>query len=348
MAEIWFGTHPGSPAKMVSTSETLLEFRKQPLPYLLKVLAAGQPLSLQAHPTIEQAKAGFAYENAAGISLDDPKRNYKDENHKPEMIVALTDFRALTGFREATASEVLLAKLQQHATGELAEQLQIWRDLLADSIDKLFAHLLSQGTLGDLTRDLAEVARKALAEASEFRGNLELLNELENLYPGDPGIVVSLLLNYVELEPLEALQLPAGNIHAYLSGLGLELMAASDNVLRGGLTPKHIDVPELIKVLNFTGAEVPVLEAKKLARGLFEYPRTVPDYSFYRLEVSGENLLADLNLASDSIAICTSGEVQIYDSVGETETLKRSEAVFLSGARLFSVTGNGVLFIATN
>lgn len=349
MAEIWFGTHPGSPTRVVDSEQTLIELRGQPLSFLFKILAAGQPLSLQAHPTREQAREGFARENAAGIAIDSEVRNYKDDQHKPEMVVALTPFRALTGFREATQTEVLLAKLQLHASGLMAEQLQLWRDLLAESIERLFTYLLQQrGTGVLLTDELVVTAERTLDSAPEFAGNLTLLRELQRLYPQDPGIVISLMLNFVELSEFEALQLGAGNIHAYLSGLSLEVMAASDNVLRGGLTPKHIDSTELIKVLNFSGAEVPKLNAKKIANGIFEYPRSVSDYQLYRFELSGQNLLADLNLPSDSIAICTSGEVAIYDSLGETATIKRGEAAFLADARLFTLSGNGIIFIATN
>lgn len=349
MAEIWFGTHPGSPTRVVDSEQTLIDLRGKPLSFLFKILAAGQPLSLQAHPTLEQAREGFARENAAGIAIDSEVRNYKDDQHKPEMVVALTPFRALTGFREATETEVLLAKLQLHATGEMAVQLQLWRDLLAESIERLFTYLLEQrGTGVLLTEELVSTAERTLDSAPEFAGNLTLLPELQQLYAQDPGIVISLMLNFVELGEFEALQLGAGNIHAYLSGLSLEVMAASDNVLRGGLTPKHIDSAELIKVLNFTGAEVPKLHAKKIANGIFEYPRAVSDYQLYRFELTGQNLLADLNLPSDSIAICTSGEVSIYDSLGDTATIKRGEAAYLADARLFTLSGNGVIFVATN
>ena len=349
MAEIWFGTHPGSPTRLLGSEQTLIELRGKPLSFLFKILAAGQPLSLQAHPTVEQAREGFARENAAGIPLDSENRNYKDDQHKPEMVVALTPFRALTGFREATETEVLLAKLQLQSSKPMASQLQIWRDLLGESIESLFTYLLQQrGNDVLLTDELVDTAARTLESAPEFAGNLTLLPELQQLYAKDPGIAISLMLNYVELKEFEALQLGAGNIHAYLSGLSLEVMAASDNVLRGGLTPKHIDSAELIKVLNFSGGEVPKLHAKKIGNGIFEYPRAVSDYQLYRFELSGHNLLADLNLPSDSIAICTSGEVAIYDSQGDAVTIKRGEAAYLADAKLFSLTGNGIVFVATN
>ena len=349
MAEIWFGTHPGSPTRLLGSEQTLIELRGKPLSFLFKILGAGQPLSLQAHPTVEQAREGFARENAAGIALDSENRNYKDDQHKPEMVVALTPFRALTGFREASETEVLLAKLQLQSSKPMASQLQIWRDLLGESIESLFTYLLQQrGNDVLLTDELVDTAARTLDSAPEFAGNLTLLPELQQLYAKDPGIAISLMLNYVELKEFEALQLGAGNIHAYLSGLSLEVMAASDNVLRGGLTPKHIDSAELIKVLNFSGGEVPKLHAKKIGNGIFEYPRAVSDYQLYRFELSGQNLLADLNLPSDSIAICTSGEVAIYDSQVDAVTIKRGEAAYLADAKLFSLTGNGIVFLATN
>lgn len=349
MAEIWYGTHPGSLTKLANEDSTLLDLREQPLTYLLKILAAAQPLSLQAHPNREQAQLGFATENALGLPIDSPDRNYKDDQPKPEMVVALTEFKALCGFREETSSHALLAKLALNASPELALEINHWRDLLAESLQVLFEYLISQRTnLGQICADLVQTAEITRAAAPEFAGSLDLVCELNKIYPGDPGVVISLLMNFVELKPMESLQLPAGNIHAYVSGLAIELMAASDNVLRGGLTQKHIDDVELSKVLSFVGQEQPIVHAKRILNGLFEYPRMAEEFQLYRIEVSGENLLADLELPNGCIAICTAGSVSIFDSQGVTETLALSEVAYLADARLFSFTGNGTLFIATN
>lgn len=349
MAEIWFGTHEGSATKVVGEGISLLDLRGQKLSYLLKILAAGMPLSLQAHPSREQAIEGFARENAAGLALNDPKRNYKDDQPKPEMVVALTEFRALTGFREESRTHLLFAELAQFATGELADEIQLWRDLLGDSIEKLFSYLLSnRGSYAATVAALVECASEAASHESDFKKSFELVSELQKHFESDPGIVVSLMMNYLELQPYEALQLPAGNIHAYVSGLSVEIMAASDNVMRGGLTEKHVDLDELKKILAFEGIDIPKLEARKLANGLFQYPRLTSEYGLYRIEVSGGNLLADLDLPSGSIALCTSGEITIFDSQGETLAIKRGEAAYLADARLFSFLGNGVAFVATS
>jgi mannose-6-phosphate isomerase len=352
MAEIWFGTHAGSPTKVDGAGHSLLAERQgKHLSFLLKILAAAEPLSIQAHPTIAQAKIGFERENAIGIAIDSPTRNYKDAHHKPEMIVALTHFEALTGFRAQTETLELFDLISTGASSEFAQQLQSWRNLLSQSIENLFSHLLdSRGQLEAATEKFSAAADAVLATGypGEFKPVLELVLRLQELYPGDPGVVIATLMNYLELKPNQGAQLAAGNIHAYLSGLGIEIMAESDNVLRGGLTPKHIDVDELKQIVNFESEEPPLVEAKELSRGLWQYPRAVDDYSLYRIEVTGQNLLADLNLPDDSIILCTGGEVLVTDSQDSIETLKSGQAAYLSGARLFSVSGNGTAFLATH
>jgi mannose-6-phosphate isomerase len=356
MAEIWFGTHPGSMTK-VAGNGTLLELRNQePLPFLFKILAAGSPLSIQAHPNPQQAIDGFAAENAAGVPLDASHRNYKDDKHKPEMLVALTDFRAVVGFRPLAEAIDVFGLIAEHAAENKYQRLALafsaWQETLQGAgLAALFTQLLAaRGKLSEITADLA------LAVAPERSGmgwpsvltHLYTLPQLEQLYPGDPGIIIFLLMNLVDLRPLEAIQVGAGVIHAYLGGLGLEIMAASDNVLRGGLTPKHIDVAELQKVLNFESGAFHTLSAKKLINGLYEYPRSVSDYLMYRIEVGGQNLLADLKLANPAIVICTNGEIAIGDSKENRRIIKKGEAVYLADANFFSFSGSGTAFLATS
>lgn len=287
-AELWLGAHPGSPSVIVDPTRaggasTLAEWiAADPgtalgrfadagrLPFLLKILAAAHPLSLQAHPTIEQARAGFARENALGIPVDAADRNYKDAFPKPELIFALSPtFDALCGFRPLAEVRDLLELLLSLDAQTEDPQPQPLEDLLDFlfgpsssssspdvSLRAVFEWLISSGsgvpTLVSLVTRLAPLsADPSLATAAALAAE----------YPDDPGIVISLLLNRVTLARGEALYLPSGNIHAYLDGLGVELMAASDNVLRGGLTPKHIDVPELVSVLDFTPVPVPYLRA---------------------------------------------------------------------------------------
>jgi mannose-6-phosphate isomerase len=244
-AEIWLGTHPGSPARLTGSGDHLAGTVGE-LPFLLKILAAGSPLSLQAHPTTAQAQEGFARENAAGIPLDAPHRNYKDPFAKPEMIYALSDeFRALCGFRPVAVTRQVL----DAARPGLLPELRTDADIPA-----VFAWLLS----GD--PDAAAVVEEVSALAREADGDSwRTVRGLVEAYPGDPGIAISLLLHTVVLRRGEALYLPAGNIHAYQSGLGIELMGASDNVLRCGLTPKHVDVAELLRIVDFAPVEDPRL-----------------------------------------------------------------------------------------
>jgi len=244
-AELWLGTHPGSPARLVGRDGDLRDVAGE-LPFLLKILAAGSPLSLQAHPTTAQAEEGFARENAAGIPLDDPRRNYKDPHAKPEMLYALSDeFRALCGFRPVAETRAVLD----------AGHVGLLPELQSDAdIRPVFEWLLSgHPDVAAVVEVVSEAAQHAEGESwRTVRGLVEA-------YPGDPGIAISLLLHTVVLRPGEAIYLPAGNLHAYQSGLGIELMGPSDNVLRGGLTPKHVDVAELLRVLDFAPIDDPRL-----------------------------------------------------------------------------------------
>ncbi|MEO8528251.1 MAG: mannose-6-phosphate isomerase, class I [Pseudolysinimonas sp.] len=245
-AELWLGTHPVSPARIVPSGEDLRDVVGE-LPFLLKILAAASTLSLQVHPTTAQAREGFARENAAGIPLDAPNRNYKDPYAKPEMIYALSDeFRALCGFRAVAETR---AVLDVGGVGHLLSELRTDAD-----IRPVFEWLLS----GD--PDVAEIVSVISAAAQAATGDSwRTVRGLVEHFPGDPGIVISLLLHTVGLRRGEALYLPAGNIHAYQEGLGIELMGPSDNVLRCGLTPKHVDIAELLSVLDFRALPAPVL-----------------------------------------------------------------------------------------
>ena len=347
MAEIWFGTHPAWPTQLVGEpNKTLLSLREQKsLSFLLKILAAGQPLSLQAHPNAQQAVEGFAAENLLGIPLDAPNRNYKDDKHKPEMLVALTPFDALAGFRPIEESLLLFRTLATDASPVLSQAFAAWVPILERGIQEFFVFISGErGRVASITQELANLE---LGKYPEHSAHLQLVTELQELYPGDPGIIVTLLMNHMHLEPQQALQLSAGQVHAYVRGLGVEVMANSDNVLRGGLTPKHVDVAELQKVVIFEGAQNPVLSAKQLMTGLYEYPRLVEDYLLYRVEVSSMNLLADLKLQSEAIFLCTEGEVAVSNSLGEREVLRKGQAAYLADAKFFSFAGNGTGYLAT-
>lgn len=288
-AELWVGAHPDSPSQAVRPDgtrcglhdliredprgllgDTVAEQYDNRLPFLLKVLAAGSALSLQVHPSLEQAAVGYDAEEAAGVPRDAPHRNYRDRNHKPELIFALTPFEALCGFRplpEAAGVFTVLAAAVD--PGSSAREL----------LDTVAAHLAAAG--GDALRSaftlLLEAPREAVGQIVTAAGaeqrrptdpagradavtrDLTTIADLADQYPGDPGVLVALLLNRVSLRPGEALYLPAGNIHAYLGGLGIEVMASSDNVLRGGLTPKHVDTGELLATVVFEPLAPPFL-----------------------------------------------------------------------------------------
>jgi mannose-6-phosphate isomerase len=341
-AEIWFGTHHGSPAVLAEAKTTTLtdHLGGHQLSFLLKILAADQPLSIQAHPTQAQAQAGFDRENSQGIAIGASNRNYKDNHHKPEIIVALSDFEALCGFKPIAEIDQLLEDMETH-TGVMSAA---WRKLLhqENGLQKVFTDISHRrGNLDGFTAELTTMA--------DFEARFAVAERLNLLYPGDPGVVLSLLMNHVFLEPGQALFLPAGNIHAYLHGLGVEVMAASDNVLRGGLTPKHVDVDELERVIDFTAGHVPLVEPREVAQGLVQYPCNTDDFLLYKAEPSGDRLMADLQLAGESVILCTAGEVALSNSLEERVVLRRGEAAYMSSdAKFFSISGSGTAFLATS
>lgn len=332
-AELWLGAHPGSPARVVGDDRTLLDVVDGRLPFLLKVLAAAGPLSLQAHPTPEQAAAGFERENEAGVPLDAPDRNYKDAFHKPELIYALSDpFRALSGFRPvAETREALAAVGGDERISPLLERLSD-----DDSLRDVFAWLIGGG---DDVDDL--VAAVVEASATADGDSWQTVRTLANTYPGDPGIVISLLLHTVELHPGEVLYLPAGNIHAYLEGLGIELMAASDNVLRGGLTPKHVDVPELLSVLDFRPLPAPYLAPEQPESGIRVFRPDVDD--FVLTVVDDAALGVEVRLDGPAIALCTDGEFEVEGG----PSLERGRALYIDGEQWLGLRGSGTVFVAS-
>jgi mannose-6-phosphate isomerase len=347
MAEIWFGTHEGSPARLVDENITLLaKLDGKQLPFLLKILAAETPLSIQAHPNSAQAAEGFARENVSGIGINAADRNYRDDRHKPEMVVALSEFEALCGFKSAKQIDNLLESMLDptDVSDGLKAIVGHWLELFRseNGLQKLFVDIVDRrGNLDGVTAELTQQAN--------LSAQFELAARLNLLYPGDPGVIIALLMNHVWLEPGEALYLPAGNIHAYLSGLGIEVMASSDNVLRGGLTPKHVDVVELEKVLNFEPSAVETVRTRELQTGLVEFVSPIDDFLLYRAELSGEVVMADLNIPGDSILICTAGEVAVSNSIEERVVLRRGEAAFVgSDAKKFSLAGSGTVFLATS
>ena len=216
-----------------------------------------------------------------------------------------------------------------------------WCDVLRSfGISNLLSNIFAESNnLDGVTAELAGLAN--------FDSRFELVDELNQLYPGDPGVVIALLMNQVFLAPGEALYLPAGNIHAYLSGLGIEVMAASDNVLRGGLTKKHIDVVELQRVLDFETRGVKKLSSRELVRGLERFEIPVADFSLYRANLDSNVVLADLQLPAEAVAVCVAGEVAISNSLAERVVLGQGEAAYVSTeAKFTTLAGSGTLILA--
>lgn len=335
-AEVWFGDHPGDPAD-VEGGSTLDSVTGGSLPYLLKLLAAGDPLSIQVHPTIAQAREGW--EREAGLDADDPRRNYRDDNHKPELIVALSDrFEALSGLRPIADTLRLLDDLEStYGVVLLRKRLSAEGDALRDTI----AWLLS----GTAQTEVDEIIAAAVGAASdEFAAELDCIRSIAARNPADPGVVVALLMNFIVLARGEGIFLRAGLLHAYVSGLGVEIMAASDNVLRGGLTPKHIDVVELLSILDTTPAVVPVL--KPAASGaVTSFPVDVPDFALRRVELTGAPVT--IAVTGPAMVLATGGEVAVEGADAAVRTVAVGQAVFAtSDERVLVLSGAGEAFIA--
>jgi len=343
-AEVWFGDHPGDPAETPDgrTLDVWLaeERGTESLPYLLKLLAAASPLSIQAHPSKAQAESGFAREESAGIARDAADRTYRDANHKPELIVALSEeFRALAGLRDLEATRRLVADAGEGAR-PLAERLES-----ADaSLSAVIGWVLSDEAGHDV-RAIIDAASSATS--AEFAAEFELVRAMQAEFPGDPGILVALLMNLVTLRRGEGLFVPAGVLHAYLSGLGVELMAASDNVLRGGLTPKHIDVAELLTVLDASPGAQPIVRPRATAPGVERFDVPVEDFALDRVRVSPDSD-ARLTIAGPAIALATAGDITVTGGVtGSAQSLVPGRAVLVtSDEQSLLVSGDGEVFVA--
>lgn len=362
-AELWMGAHPGAPSISVRGEERLTlgdRIARAPeaelgprvvssfgaeLPFLLKILAAEQPLSLQAHPSLAQAARGFDAEEAAGVPRSAAHRNYKDRNHKPELICALTPFDALCGFR--AVDDTLAMFLELGTLGALCERLQ-------SGLREAFAWLM--GLPRDACRALVEATLAACARpgSPRFAREREWALRLGETYPGDVGVIGAMLLNLVRLQPGEAIYLPAGNLHAYLHGVGVEIMASSDNVLRGGLTPKHVDVPELLTVLEFRAGPVdkvlPEREGPSAEASVYEHWRTpAREFALSRVTLRGGAWSLPRQRLGDApiVAICTEGSVLARDDRSATN-LTGGGAVFVpASAERLELSGRGAVFLAT-
>ncbi|MCT7660927.1 mannose-6-phosphate isomerase, class I [Mycobacterium deserti] len=352
-AELWFGAHPGDPAFLETDQgeRSLLDaLRDDPegqlgaavcgrfgdtLPFLLKVLAADEPLSLQAHPSAEQAVEGFAREERMGLAVSAPNRNYRDPSHKPEILVALGQFEALAGFRPAARTVELMRALAVTDLDPFVNLLSGQSD--ADGLRALFTTwiTLPQPDLDVLVPAVIDGAIHYVRTGQrEFAAEARTVLELGERYPGDAGVLASLLLNRISLQSGEAIYLPAGNLHAYLQGVGVEVMANSDNVLRGGLTPKHVDVPELLRVLDFTPATEHLIRPKIIKDGTeLVYDTPAPEFAVSVLCIDGEQLGHEIDAPTrhdgPQILLCTEGSTVVHAKSGSV-TLERGAAAWVS------------------
>ncbi|MBN0045941.1 mannose-6-phosphate isomerase, class I [Streptomyces actuosus] len=348
-AEMWMGAHPGAPsrtgrgtlAEVVGAdperelgAAALARFGPR-LPFLLKLLAAGAPLSLQVHPDLEQARRGYADEERRGVPADAPHRTYKDPSHKPELICALTEFDGLCGFRAPARTADLLDGLG-------VDSLKPYVDLLhARPEEGALREVLTAVLTADRT-EMAHTVAEAAAACDRLGGAYAPYAGIAHHYPGDPGVVAAMLLNHVRLQPGEALFLGAGIPHAYLSGLGVEIMANSDNVLRCGLTPKHIDVPELLRVVRFEAADAGVLRPEASPDGEEVYETPIDEFRLSRYVLPAAGAAHDLTRATPQILLCTAGAVR----AGEHD-LTPGQSVFVAAGERAEVSGTGTLFRAT-
>jgi mannose-6-phosphate isomerase len=348
-AELWLGAHPGDPAHLQDSSggETSLSgaIVADPqaqlgtavrdrfgdvLPFLVKVLAADEPLSLQAHPSAVQAIDGYQREDRRGVPLNSPMRNYRDRSHKPELLVALSDFEALAGFRPAARSVDLMRALEVPGLEPFIGLLEGQAD--APGLRALFTTWITapQAQIDSLIPIVLEGAVAYIRSgAKEFAAESRAVLELGERYPGDAGVLAALLLNRISLKSGEGIFLPAGNLHSYLQGIAMEVMANSDNVLRGGLTPKHVDVPELLRVLDFT----PVIDARvATTRDGIELTYDTPTAEFAGsvLTFDGEHLGHEVDAPcrhdGPQILVCTEGSVVVRSKSDEVQMQRGSAA----------------------
>lgn len=359
VAELWLGSHPLGPAltssgpldEVIDADPGLLGDRVREafgpdLPFLMKVLSARHALSLQAHPSREQAEEGFDREEAAGVALTSPVRSYKDDWPKPEIMVALDEFHTLAGFRDPRASHALFEQLG------VAESL---RDVIGPLVGRKGEVALQEVFLDvlSLTAERRNLVDQVLAAAVSRRDEAGPVGdfartalELDDAFPRDPGILAALLMNRVVLAPGEALYIPAGVLHSHLHGTGIEVMGNSDNVIRGGLTDKHVAVDELVRIVDFAPSTPAALTGVEVAPGLRHYSTETPEFDVWRLEPAPGR---DLQLPGDGmprIALVTDGHAVLTDAQGSLE-LQRGRAVFVpAGNSPVSVAGDARLFVS--
>ncbi len=359
-AEIWMGAHPKAPSTVVqgdvktslfeaikASPVTILgenvaqDFNNQ-LPFLFKVLNAGEPLSIQSHPSLAQAKVGFELENKAGIALDAFNRNYKDDNHKPELICALTPFKAMNGFRQISH---LIALLEQIDSDILAIALtEFKQNATTEGLKHFYTWMMNLA--GD---DVLALTNAAISTAQNNEDDLAFatLLYLNSFYPNDIGIMCAIMLNVVELQPGQAMYLDAGELHAYLKGVGMEIMANSDNVLRGGLTPKHVDVPELLSTLSFNHGDVDILTPNATDNCCERmYATPVSEFDFSVIELACD-CQCTYPVNSVEILFCAQGGGTITSELGSQDIKVGQSFIVPANVNAYQLSGEMKVFKAS-
>lgn len=366
-AELWMGAHPKAPSEVIMGKRkiTLPELIKEgpaallgiktaekfngSLPFLFKVLAMAEPLSIQAHPNLAQAIGGFARENEQNIPIDGFKRNYRDANHKPEILCALTTCWALKGFRPIEQIVSKMAPLNITGIAPLVEALD--KNPNERGLRRFFSSLLTldpESKRKSVTEVLAHIHHNMGDTEEACEPCRHWINKLNERYPGDIGVLSPLFLNLVEVKPGEALFLQAGQLHAYLQGVGIELMANSDNVLRGGLTPKNIDVAELLSILDFTGAEPEKVQIESSTAGEEFYLTPAAEFRLSRISVEEGREYLSGGERSIEIIICTRGSASIWDlSTGAGFPVKKGDSFIIpASVAEYRITGSADLYKA--
>jgi mannose-6-phosphate isomerase len=365
-AELWLGAHPASPAlllrpegqipltaaieaepEMMLGEATLRGFGRR-LPFLMKVLAAAEPLSIQAHPDSRRAAEGFAREEAEGLARDAAERTYVDAYHKPEILVAVEPFDALCGFRDPLESAELLARLDLPELAAVGKEGIVAALRAPDPAIGLRTAVEALLTLPDeLRKPLVDAVIVACGPLRAEHASYDLAVRLAELYQADVGVVVAMLLNRMRLEPGQAVWMPSGNLHAYLEGVGVEVMAASDNVLRGGLTPKRVNVPELLRALRFEVLADPVVRPVELAPGVVTWPVPIADFALVRATLSDLGGPVSLPGFGPRVVLCLAGTPCVDDGAGAVGLRGGLGAFAAAAAGPVTVTGEGVVFQAS-
>ncbi len=361
-AEVWFGAHPRAPStiEVDGTCHKLDAFiqespnrelgndvmrRYARLPFLLKILAVDQPLSIQLHPSHEQAQKGFQRERSLGISSDDPRANYRDDWPKPELLCPLTEFEVLCGFRPIEELISLFGTLGGECFEAAKETLKSSPN--AQGLRQVATAWLNAA--GDAKSALFDAAIEAYSRvstpASFPENDVSTILDLAQRYPGDMGVIVTSLLRHLVLSPAMGLFVPAGVLHAYLRGFAIEVMANSDNVLRGGLTPKHVDVVELLGLTNFNSDRpliVPLQERWPLEKN---FVTDASQFAVSRIDIENHVSWCATKRSGPEMLLCVKGNLSVIGTLEEQLELARSECAWISADEdVYCVSGAGQAF----